>query len=234
MASSDWTELTGSITSGSLARGVTYGIARPNGGGSFCYGFNSRDVTVGAAGLFCNLAGFAPMGKGGRVTGAIQRGVSGGVTNFSPLLFMTLQGATTSDNGYLLGLSDEDPHRIVLRKGKLSEGIPAVAPGTQGVLRRSVATYAPGVWLQILLDVIVNPSGDVILSVKQSDLVAHPVSAPVWAAISGMDDFVDDALGINTGSLPYTSGRAGFAFQTKDVTRRGYFDQLEVYKQTLP
>jgi hypothetical protein len=37
---------------------------------------------------------------------------------------------------------------------------------------------------------------------------------------------------VNTGSTPLTSGRAGFALAVKDTTRRGFFDALEVYKQT--
>ena len=125
-----------------------------------------------------------------------------------------------------------DPHHIVLRKGALSDGLPDLVPGTQGVLRRSTATFAAGTWLHLRLDMIVNQNGDVLLQVFQNDLVAHPVgTAPSWQAVPGMDQFIDDALAVNSGSQPFTSGRAGFAFFTKDVTRRGVFDQVEVYRQ---
>mgnify|MGYP001365243169 CR=1 FL=1 len=38
-------------------------------------------------------------------------------------------------------------------------------------------------------------------------------------------------LGINSGSQPLTSGRAGFGFSAADVTRRGFVDHLELYRQ---
>ncbi len=233
MGSADWTELTGSLSAGSLIRGPTNGIARPNGGGNFIYGYNSQDVTAGTHGLFCNLANFAPTAanKGGSIRGAIQRGVSSGVLNFTPLLFIGLQSALTTANGYMLGLQDDDPHKIVLRKGQLSQGIPAGLVGTNGILARSTATYAPGTWLHLRLDMIVNLTGDVLLQAFANNLVANAVSAPVWAAIPGLDNIVDDVLGVNTGSVPYTSGRMGFGFTTQDVNRRGYFDHIEVIRQ---
>ena len=234
MAESDWTELTNSLAAASIARGVTHGVARPNGGGNFCYGWNSKDTTQGTHGLFANQVGFAPMPKGGSIRGAIQRGVSGGPLSFSPMFFIGGQGADVADLAYLLGLSDGDPHRIVLRKGKPSEGLPDYAPGSSGILRRSVETFMPGTWLHLRLDMIANPSGDTILIVKRNDLALHTVSAPDWQPVPGMDDFIDDALGINSGSPPYTSGRGGFAFRKTDVTRRAFIDQVELLRQVSP
>lgn len=236
MAESNWTELTNSLAAPSLARGVTHGIARPPGGGNFCYGWNSRDTAQGVHGLFTNQVDFAPMAKGGSVRGAIQRGISGGPLNFSVMFFIGLQGTLVSDLAYLLGLSDADPHHIILRKGSPASGVPDDAPGSSGVLRRSADTFAPGTWLHLRLDMIANPSGDVILKVFQNDLTVPGASVvtPDWKGIPGMDDFVDDALGINSGSPPYTSGRAGFAFFKKDVTRRGFVDHVEIMRQILP
>jgi hypothetical protein len=135
-------------------RGVTTGIARPSSGGSF--GFNSLSTSQGVVGLFTNQVSFAPMAKGGSVRGALQRGPSGSPLNFAPFLFVGLQGPSVNDLGYLLGLGDGDPHHIVLRKGALSGGLPDVAPGTQGVLRRSTATAAAATWLHLRLDMVVN------------------------------------------------------------------------------
>jgi hypothetical protein len=137
-----------------------------------------------------------------------------------------------NDLGYLLGLGDGDPHHIVLRKGALSGGLPDIPPGTQGVLRRSTATFMPGTWLHLRLDMVVNQNGDVLLQVFQNNLVTNPLGgAASWQPIPGMSEFIDDALGINSGSQPFTSGRAGFGFFTKDVTRRGFVDHVEVYRQ---
>lgn len=231
MAQADWTELANSLSSASLARGVTSGAVPPNGGGVFVYGFNSRNANAGAAGLFTNQLNFAPMAKGGTVRGAVQRGLSGGPLNFSPLLFIGLQGGDVSDLGYLLGLSDDDPHHVVLVKGSFAAGIPAGDPGSLGILRKSTAAFTPGTWQHLRMDMVYNTNGDVLLQVFRNDLTANPVTAPVWVAIPGMATFVDDALGVNSGTLPFTSGRAGFGFTTKDVSRRGYFDHLEVARQ---
>jgi len=232
MAETDWTFLNDGLDAATVDRGVTTGIARPPGGGSFVFGFNSLSTAQGAVALFTNQLNFAPMAKGASARAAIQRGVSGGPLGFAPFLFVGLQGPSVNDLGYLLGLGDGDPHHVVLRKGVLSGGLPDIPPGTQGVLRRSTGTFMPGAWVHLRLDMVVNLNGDVLLQVFQNDLVANPLGgAPSWQPVPGMSEFIDDALGINSGSQPFTSGRAGFGFFTKDVTRRGFLDHVEVYRQ---
>jgi len=134
------------------------------------------------------------------------------------------------DSAYLLGLSDDDPHRIAVRKGAVTVGLPS-ADGP-GVLLKSSASFAQATWLHLRLDVIVNTNGDVILKVFQSDLTLHPLGAPPnWQPVPGMVEFIDDHLGINSGSQPLTSGRCGFGFCVKDVTRRAFFDHIELFRQ---
>jgi len=232
MAETDFTFLNDGLDAATVDRGVTTGIARPPGGRSFVFGFDSLSTAQGVVALFTNQVNFAPMAKGGSVRGAVQRGVSGGPLGFAPFLFAGLQGPSVNDLGYLLGLGDGDPHHIVLRKGNLSGGLPDIPPGTQGVLRRSTATFLPGTWVHLRLDMVVNLNGDVLLQVFQNNLVTNPLGgAPSWQPIAGMSEFIDDALGINSGSQPFTSGRAGFGFFTKDVTRRGFLDHVEIYRQ---
>jgi hypothetical protein len=234
MAEADWTVLSDGISTASLKRNVTPEATPPPGGGSFTFGFNSLDLTVGASGLFVNLTNFAPMAKGGRITGAIQRGLGGGPTGFAPMFFIGLQGPSVNDQGYLLGLGDEDPAHIVLKKGTIVTGLAdlAPAPPSNGILRRSTKTVAIGEWLHLRLDMVVNLTGDVVLKVFENDLDTNPLSgAPVWTAITGMDDFIDDNLQVATGSAPFTSGRAGNAFYTEDVTRRGYIDHVTLERQ---
>jgi hypothetical protein len=232
MSEMDWSFLNDGLDAAAVDRGVTTGVARPPGGGNFVYGYNSLSTAQGTTALFTNQVGFAPMAKGGSIRAAVQRGVSGSPLNFAPFLFIGLQGPSVNDFGYLLGLGDGDPHHIVLRKGPLSGGLPDIPPGTEGVLRRSTATFAPGTWLHLRLDMVVNQNQDVLLQVFQNDVVAHPLgTAPNWVAVPGLEEFIDDALGINSGTQPFTSGRAGFGFFAKDVTRRGYFDGIEILKQ---
>lgn len=235
MAEADWTELDDSLSAGNVVRGVTAGFTPPNGGGSFVYGFNSVETTTGAVGFFVDLVDFAPMAKGGRVTGALKRAASGGPLDFSSFLFIGLQGTSVNDAGYLLGLSDADPSRIVLRKGTISGGLPDLAPATgNGILRRSTTSVDidDDDWVHLRLDMIFNDVGDVRLQVFENDLAAHALgTAPTWTAIAGMAEFVDDSLGVNSGSAPYTSGYAGYAFRSSNVTRRAQFDHIEVRRQ---
>lgn len=240
MASSDWTVLTDSQGLSDIDRGVTAGIARPPGGGDFIYGFNALTLVPGVAALCANQAGFAPMASGGTVRGAIQRGPSAGAENFAPFFFAGLQGTTVNDMAYMLGLGDADPHHIVLAKGFLSSGLSDAEPGSESAtLLRSTAAYTPGTWLHLRLDMIVQASGDVLLQVFQNDLAQHPVHGPVWALVPGMEGpyhpsfagYVDDALGVNTGSQPLVGGRAGFGIYKADTQRRAYFDHLQVGRQ---
>ncbi|MCU0688113.1 MAG: hypothetical protein MUF34_38710 [Polyangiaceae bacterium] len=201
MAEADWSYLNDGLPAATVDRGVTAGVARPPGGGTFLFGFNSLALATGAVALFVNLPGFAPMAK----------------------------GASVNDQAYLLGLSDDDPHRVVLRKGAVAGGIPPEGPGT---LLQSGESFAQGTWLHLRLDAIVNGNGDVVLAAFKSDLALHPLGTPPdWQPIAGMPAFVDDQLGINAGSQPLTSGRGGFGFAVRDVTRRGFFDQLELSRQ---
>ncbi|MGE0324091.1 MAG: hypothetical protein AB7S68_17385 [Polyangiaceae bacterium] len=230
MASTDWSYLNDGLDIGSVDRGVTAGIPRPPGGGNFLFAFNSLAAVTGAVGLFANLTDFAPMAKGGSVRGVLQRGAGGGPTGFSPFLFLCCQGNSVNDSAYLLGLSDDDPHRIVLRKGSIAVGLPD--SDGPGALLKSAASFNQSTWLHLRLDVIANANGDVVLKVYQNDLAANPLgNPPDWQPVSGMVEFIDDHLGINSGSQPLTSGRGGFGFAVKDVTRRAYFDHLELYRQ---
>ena len=230
MSSADWSYLNGGLDVATVDRGVTGGIQRPPGGGDFLFAFNSLAAVQGAVALFANLENFAPMTKGGSIRGCLQRGPGGGPTGFSPFLFLCGQGTSVNDSAYLLGLSDEDPHRIVLRKGAVAAGVPA--SDGPGVLLRSGDSFVQGTWLHLRLDVIVNDNGDVVLKVLRNDLDDHPLGTPPdWQPVGGMVELIDDHLGINTGSQPLTSGRGGFGCAVSDVTRRGYFDHLELLRQ---
>lgn len=230
MGVNDWTYLTDGLDAATVRRGVTAAISPPSGGGDFVFAFHSSTVTPGAVALAVDQQDFTPLAKGGSVRGCLQRGPSGGPTGFSTFLFAALQGPSVNDRGYLLGLADEDPHRIVLRKGPLKDGIPD-GEGLD-VLLVSSESFLLGAWHHLRLDAITNPNGDVVLAVFRNDLVLHPVGTPpAWTPIAGMPTFIDDPLGIRTGSPALTSGRAGFGFATGDTTRRAYVDHVEVLRQ---
>lgn len=234
MAEADWTFLGGGLNASSLRRGAIAAAAvsggAPNGGGDFIFGFNSMEDVTGAAGLYVNDADFSPNDFGMSIKGAVKRGPSGATTGWSPFLFILAQGTSINDEGYLLGLEDDDPHKIILRKGRIGDGVPA--DDGAGVLRASTESFANNTWLHLRVDALVNENGDVVIRVFRNDLGTNPVTAPVWAAIPGMAEFVDDSLGINSGSVPFTSGRAGFGVAVGGITQRSLFDHIDIRRQT--
>lgn len=248
MAESDWTIMNDGLDVASVARGVTSGLVKPASAiaNTFIYGFNSLAAVTGCVGLFANQVSFAPMAEGGSIRAAIKRLPSGGPTGFSPFIFLGAQGPSVNDSGYLLGLSDGSPSRIVLKKGTIATGVPDAAPDptSNGILMRSTGEVEEDEWRHLRLDMIVNTNGDVLLQVFENDLASQGIGdPPVWAQIPGMegplaadaapiDGFIDDALSIATGSAPFTSGRGGIGFACSDVTRRAAFDHIEVIRQT--
>lgn len=236
MASSDFAVLPNSIGNASLRSGVTSGLTPPNGGGSFVYGFNSRATGfAGARALkYTGDVNFDPFpgNTGGRITGAIKRLPSGGQTGFAPFLYLLEQSNDAGGAAYMIGLMDDDPSFIAVRKGVLAEGIPAGLVGENGVLMKSAASIAADTWVHLRMDVIVQGTGDILISAYQNDLDSNPVTAPVWEAIAGMDGFTDDTLGVNSGSIPFVGGgRAGFGMFANDTSRRAAFDHLTIERQ---
>lgn len=233
MSQSDWSDLTDSLAGGVLARGVTAGETPPVGGGTHVFGMRTLSVVTGAYGKFATEVDFAPTAafKDHSIRGAVKKGVSAGATGFSAFLFAVLQGSDVVSQAYMLGLSEGDPGYISLVKGRITDGIPEAAPGALGVLRRSTQTVPIGDWAHLRLDAIINTNGDVVLNCFRSDN-ANSVAAPVWLPIPGITQFIDDAIGANSGSLPFTAGRMGFGGRFADVGRRVYFDRLECIRET--
>lgn len=238
MGQSDWTDLTSTpLSAAAVARGVTAGITPPNGGGSFVYGYNSLDGTsTGVVGKTVNLANFIPTAAGGSIRGAVKRLSSTGTTGFSPFFIACAAGITTTDSAYLLGLEDADPYKIVLVKTTIVSGVNTDDTAVT-TLRESSAEYqiSDDEWHHIRLDVIVQDNGDVLLSVfENANLAVNDVTAPVWTAVAGMTDYIDDRLQINTGSAPLTPGGYwGFAFAVQEaINRRAAFDAIAVYRAT--
>ena len=223
--------MTGGLALNVVKRGVTSGTAKPNGGGTYVYGFNSIAATPGSVALYTAQANFIPTDKGASITAAMRRGPSASPAGFSCYVFCGAQGNALGNQAYMLGLSDNNPSSITLRKGILSEGVVDGEEGDTGILRRGTDQVDEGTWIHIRLDMIVNPSGDVILKCWKSDLGANSVSSPSWGLITGMDDFIDDSLGVNSGSLPFGSGYMGFGFQVNGISRRAYFDHITCSRQ---
>jgi len=230
MAEADWGSMADAVAGSSILSGVSAGFIEPAGGGSFVFGFNSLVSTAGVAGRYVDLANFNPYVKGVSIRGALRRGPSAAVTGSAPMLWAGIQSnpPSVNDPGYLLLLSDANPHVVVLRKGDPSG--PVSATGT-GVLAVGSTSYEPNTWLHLRMDVITNPNGDVVINCFQNDLASNNVTSPVWAAIPGISQVIDDALQVLTGSAPLVGGFVGFAFQSNGLNQRGYLDHVQALRQ---
>ena len=225
----------------SIKKGVSAGFTPPNGGSNFVFGFHSQTAGDIAAGAYYNTTDFAPLrndsaeATGGRVEAALKRGTNGyNATGYSVALFCCLQGASipgVNEAGYLLGLSDEDPSFIVLAKGMPQVPLKAGSSGLT-ILATSSTSFSWDTWLHLRLDTIVNPNGDVVLNAFKNDLSSHAVTAPVWETIPGISTYIDDALGVNTGSNPLAGGYGGYVFQSSEAYRHCLVDQFAMTRQT--
>jgi hypothetical protein len=224
----------------SILRNATFGLSPPNGGGSALFAINSIVSIDGHVMVQNAVAGFSPMPGGGSMRVAMKRALSGGTSGWSGLMFICSNTNDTGGTAYMLGLEDKSPSRIVLAKGTLNLGIPGVSDGGVQILRTSTKTIPVNDWVHLRVDAIVQGSGDVVLRFYESDLVANPITAPVWTPIACTDAwtgqfadgyFIDDVAGINTNSAPLTSGHCGFGSKVTDISRRAYFDGAQLIQQ---
>jgi hypothetical protein len=227
MAQADWTAMANELTAAVVARGVSQGFTPPAGGGNFVYGWKSLQASAGVSGLVVNGSNFFPMAEGVRISAALQRN---GDQKSSVMLALALAANDVTSDGYLIGFTDdEDPSHLVVIKGPPSDGIPESG---DSVLMKSTATFVQGTWVHLQMDVIVQPHGDVHIQVAQNDLSANDVTSPSWAAIDGMPEYIDDVLGVRSGTPPYSNGGyAGIAYYTEEIGRYGLIDHVKVARQ---
>jgi len=244
MAESDWAALTsgshGALDSGQAAKGVSAAFSPPphSGTNSFVVGVRSVGAVTGVAGFMCDVTNYNPLidssanQKGGRISAAIKK-YSSGFDDYAPFIALQSGLNVQTSEAYILGLSESDPTQIMLRKGALYGGM---NPAASDRLRVSDQTFESSEWIHLCLDVLVNPHGEVVLNVFRNDLSANDVDSPTWAAVSGMDQFIDDSLGALTGTAPLISGmRAIFGCYFGGTAGKiALFDQVVVGRQDTP
>lgn len=233
MAEVEFTPQTGSATTSAIAWTAGRVVAPPNGGGLNTLAFNALVANPGVVAWRVNLASFIPTNAGGVVRAAMRRftGGSGG-NGWSCFIWICGQGTALGDEAYMLGLTEGNPGRIVLRKGPLSDGVPDAPPPvsqgvlTQGVLARSSDTIALGDWVHLRLSAKRNANGEVALRVRRNNLALHSVTLPTWEPVPGMDDFIDDQASIATGSPSLLNGYTGIGMRMSAAYQRVAFDAI--------
>jgi hypothetical protein len=249
MAEADWATMTNALAADDVRKGVSMApdFEAPDSpspiGGEFVYYFNTLSADVGISAKYYDVSTYNPTAtvKGGTLSACIRRwDLAEGAYPFIALV-------TSNDiddavapicEGYILGFTNTgSTAQLMLRKG----GLEADMKSEDGYLRLSDATYGAG-WFQFQLSAIINPQGDVVLSVKENDLTANQPDAPSWAAIDGMADYVDDSGGIlDAGSNPPIvgdgSGAYYFVYGVYNAGTAGIanlFDYIVVKKQDNP
>ena len=240
MAEANWAVMPtgGALDTNDLPRGVTNGFAVPNGGGNFVLGFRSAVASIGFGGFTVDLANFRGDGgalKGGSIRAAMKH-YSAAATS-APIMGLINGTDPATATGYLLGLSHATAYNVALRKGVPFGGLNVAG---SDILRASTGSFTDvgngaAAWQHLRLDVLVNPHGETVLDVYTNDLTANAVTAPIWTAITGMDQYIDDAMGILTGSLPETDNfYFFFGHYTEAVGTVTLWDHLEIHRQTSP
>jgi len=227
MAETDWTPLANSLEPEQISRGRTtaseFGIVD----GSAAVGFHSLDAAAGLSGFVSALVGFAPIAnrKGGIITALVKKHapMAGG----APLLFFVNSPDALAAEGYILGLTEEWPYSIALKRGMLSAGLKG-----DNALAKSSAVFSAAAWLELALYVTVNTQNDIVLRVLRRD----PVLTGAWAAVPGIDDVIDDAVGLLTGTPPvYGDFYPGFGhYNSGQSGRVSLFDHITIARQTAP
>lgn len=241
MAEADWTDLASGLGTGDVRRGVSAGFTPPYDSpvvNTMVHGYRTLTSVTGFAGKYYTASGFNPITgtcKGGHIQMAMKRYSS--AVGYAPLMGLIVGSAATGQ-GYFVGLSDEDSFKICLKKGVPTTGLDSTE---SSILRASTASYALtgddlASWFHLRLEVLVNPHGETILSVKKNDLSVNPVSSPDWVAIPGMDDYIDDSLGVHSESVPLTDGFYLFYghYAEQTIGAVSLFDHVELSAQTNP
>lgn len=241
MAETHWEQMEGSLDTAMVSWGKTTRAEAAPPEGAACGGFHSLQPCEGVSALISTEVGESmapiPAGKGGAIQGCIRKMVL--MHQYAPMLFLACGKNTASAQAYMLGLSEEWPYRIVLKKGLLVEGLQIADPvNTPTVLRVSDAIYDTSIWHNLQMFVAVNAQGDVALRVLRD--VNDPID-PIpgnmdFQAIAGMGDVIDDALGTLTGTPGLTgSFFPGIGHYNRAAPGRiSLFDLIMYGRQTAP
>lgn len=187
MAQTDFSVLSGSLTSPDAEHGATAAFGTPNGGAKFCWAANLK--SEGLVALRVDLASFDPVSSGAIVSAALRN------DGASPLVFIGLDTDSTTGDCYQLGI-DASSGQLVCWRGSL-DGSSLVE------LARGSEIIPSGSWAHVQLEVVANYSprpdeGDPpmpvapllenVINVRRSNLSTNTVGSPIWAPVAGMTD----------------------------------------------
>lgn len=230
MGEAHWTHMTGSAPAEDISWGYTDNGSFGAPSGNRVFGFHSLNPVEAVAAMNAEGMSYSPISgqMGGVITAHLRRFTTG--AGYGTAIFFIDSTNAASGRAYVLGLSQEYPYRIVLKKGLFSSGLSITGLDT---LAYSDQLYDGNDWHCLKLAVTTRPQGDVVLVAKHKDpRRLYPVT---WDAIPGIDPFIDDVLGANSGSVPYMGYRVGIAQINRGATGCvSVFDWISVGRQIVP
>ena len=236
MAETDWVSFSNEASSAEVLALPTMAPSLvPPDGGLFTFGARSLVADAKFRGKVSTRAGLHPVpaNKGGSISAYLRKhSPSSGNCLYSPLLFLLDGHDLASDpEGYLLGLSEGAPYYIQLRKGRLLDGLPQTS-----YLARSSASFTGAQWIGLKLDLVHNPQGDLVLNVYRDLSAPLSPAAPDWQRIAGFSSsYVDDNLGVLSGSVPITAQKyLGFGFFFRETSAVASIDYVKHAAQLTP
>lgn len=222
------------ISKGAIAAAAV-GAPAHSGSNNFVHAFHSLQDVSGVAGYLYNaVASFNPIvaGKGGSFTIAMRKYTEN--QYYAPMIAFLFGTNVATSQAYVLGLSNSAPYQFVLRKGLLADGLD---PSDASVLRKSDESFSDySLWHHLRLDVLINPNNDVRVNVYKNDLDVNDVDAPSWEAVPGMESYIDDAVGVLSGSVPLTGAKYAFFghYNEQGAGNVSLLDQMTLGRQTSP
>jgi len=236
MASADWAAISGGGSGAEVAQNVTMAFwadATSKIDAPFTYGFRSLTAHTKTTGLRCAVATHSPFvtGKLGWIRAVIRKNYTVDPA-YSPFIGFAVYAAgvvAQASNGYFLGLSEDAAPYLVMRRGLVSDGIIL----TNDYFRKSTSALANQTWYDIKLECVFNPQGDVVCTPYLNTSV---LATPSWDPILGMDEYIDDSLGIWSGDLPVsTTYSPVFGMHVTDMAGGcALFDYIQIGEQTTP
>lgn len=231
MGSADWTSPVNELAAGDVVRNVTMMlIGSGEIDGSFVYGFRAITDEAGFAGKLCNVAGFNPITaalKLGTIRAMMRKHTS--LDGYSAMVFFANGSDVETAEGYMLGISEGTTPNLILKRGLLNSGLSQ----SGSYLRKSTTPVSCATWYDVKLEAVYNPQGDIVLNCWINE---GTIASPVWAAIPGMAQVIDDSLGYLSGDEPPTGNfYPGFGMHVNAESGAvALFDYVQISKQDAP
>ena len=249
MAKADWKNLTNISSDSIMKRGVTTSVISYDLGN---YTFLVHPTTGDNLNFAMEVdkTNFTPCAFGSMIDGGMKR-VDNFTNGATPFFFVTADNEDFENaEGYMIGLSNGRPYKVIVAKGRLKNGILSRAEvlertsGGSNYLIEEADNYYEilmeslddlGVegddWQIMKLEAIVNSGVDVVIRAKKGEYDTG-TGVYTWTDYDlsfGSNPYVDSIVGAT--HTPYQNGYVGLGVVSSEAGARVVFDGIEIVRQ---